>query len=108
MSIRADFIIDQGTDFATVINLEDDNDVPIDLSSYTGIAQIRRHPTSSTFYNFIVTLMSNGTITLGMNDTVTSSIPEGRYQYDCLITDSNDKTTKIVYGVVEIKGRISR
>lgn len=108
MSIRADFVIDQGTDFATIINIEDDNDEPLDLSSYTGIAQVRRHPTSSTFYSFVVTLGSDGTLILGMNDTVTSSIPPGRYVFDCLITDTSDKTTKIIWGTVEIRGAVSR
>lgn len=107
MSIRADFTIEQGTDFATVINLEED-DVPVDLTGYSGAAQLRRHYTSSTKYDFIVTVQSDGTVTLGMNKVFTTTIPSGRYLYDCILTDPMDRSTKIVYGIVEIKGGVTR
>lgn len=108
MSIRSDFTIDQGADFATVINLDDENDVSVDLTGYSAIAQLRRHPTSITKYDFIVTVLPSGTVTLGMNKDYTNTIPAGRYVYDCILTDSLNRSTKILYGIIEIKPGVSR
>jgi hypothetical protein len=54
MAIKANLLIDQGTDYATTIKLADDNDQPINLEGYTGRAQIRKYYTSLTSFDFDV------------------------------------------------------
>lgn len=109
MSIRANLLIDQGADFIATINVEDNNGDPIDLTGYTGLAQIRKHYSSSTHYDFIVTINAlAGHITLSMSNTITGSISAGRYVYDCEVTDASGFVTRILHGQVEVTPEVTK
>ena len=47
MAIKANLIIDQGTDYSTSINLTDDDGNIVNLSGYTANGQIRKTYSSS-------------------------------------------------------------
>lgn len=109
MATKANIIIDQGTTFSTVINLTDDNGDPIDLTGYTGDAEMRKHFTSSNSQSFSVTLGGNsGTISLGLTASQTANLTAGRYVYDVEITSSSNVISRIVEGIVTITPEVTR
>lgn len=108
MAIKANLIIDQGADFTTTINVTDDGGNTINLSTYTGAAQMRKHYTSSTYYSFNVTTHSNGAVILSVNSAVTNTIPFGRYVYDCELTDGSGVKSRLVEGIVTISPQVTR
>ena len=94
-------VIDQGADFTQTFNLEDDASASgLDLTGYTGAAQLRKHPSSTKKYDFVVNFpdRGNGIVRIDMTDTVTSGIKAGRYLYDILLTASGGSRTRIVEG----------
>ena len=109
MAIKANLIIDQGADYRTTINVTDSNDNPVNLLTYTGQSQIRKHYTSTTAYNFDVSANhANGAVILTMSSAVTSTIPAGRYVYDCELTDSvSGKISRIVEGIVTVTPQVT-
>ena len=94
-------VIDQGADFTQTFNLEDDASASaLDLTGYTGAAQLRKHPSSTKKYDFTVAFPDRdiGIVRIDMTDTVTSGIKAGRYLYDILLTASGGSRTRIVEG----------
>jgi len=107
MAVKANITIDQGTDFATSIDVTDDNGDPTDLSGFTGAAQMRKHYTSSNSYSFTVAV-ANGSVTLSMNSATTANITSGRYVYDCELTSSSNVVSRIVEGIVTVTPQVTR
>lgn len=104
MSQKANIVIDQGANSAHIINVLNSNNLPVNLTGYTAQAQMRKSPTTSKFYNFVVDITSStGVITLKLDANTSQSIPSGRYFYDCIVRDSNGLRSKVVEGVVTIK-----
>jgi hypothetical protein len=110
MAIKANLLIDQGADFATTINVTDDDGGAIDLTNYTGEAQMRKHYTSSTYYSFDVSMGgSSGEVTLSLSSNTTDSITPGRYVYDCELTDIiTGIKSRLVEGIVTITPQVTR
>ena len=108
MAIKVNIVIDQGTDFTTDINVTDDAGDPVDLSTYTGAAQMRKHFTSTNSFAFSVTASSVGVVTLSMNNSVTANITAGRYVYDCELTDSSNTVSRLVEGIVTVTPNVTR
>jgi hypothetical protein len=106
MATKANITIDQGTTFNTEIVLTDEENNPLDLSGYTGLAQMRKSYTSSTYKSFVVTL-SEGIVLLPMNSSNSSSLTAGRYVYDVLLTDSLNNVNRIIEGIVTVTPRVS-
>jgi len=106
MATKANITIDQGTTFNTEIVLTDEENNPLDLSGYTGLAQMRKSYTSSTYKSFVVTL-SEGIVLLSMNSSNSSSLTAGRYVYDVLLTDSLNNVNRIIEGIVTVTPRVS-
>lgn len=107
MALKANITIDQGTDFATSIDVTDDNGDPTDLSGFSGAAQMRKHYTSSNSYSFTVAV-ANGSVTLSMNSATTANISAGRYVYDCELTSGSNVVTRIVEGIVTVTPQVTR
>ena len=109
MAIKANLVIDQGSTFVTTLNLTDADDVPLDLTSYSGTSQIRKHYTSSTSTSFTLEIGGNtGIITLSLTANVTSNLAAGRYMYDVEIADSTNNITRVVEGIVTVTPNITR
>lgn len=108
MAIKANIIIDQGTDFTTTINVTDEDGLAINLADYTGAAQLRKWYTSSNSTSFTVTL-SNSTVTLGLTSSQTAGLTAGRYVYDVELTDTTSNTiSRIVEGIVTVTPNVTR
>jgi hypothetical protein len=109
MAIKANLIVDQGSTFVTTLNLTDADDIPLDLTSYTGSSQIRKHYTSSNSTSFTVaTGGTTGVLTLSLTANATANLTAGRYMYDVEIADSSNNITRVVEGIVTVTPNITR
>jgi hypothetical protein len=104
-------VIEKETDFSTKFKLKSDG-APINLTGYTFTAKMRKHYAATTSYEFdveAVAPLSSGIISVGMGNTITGTIPPGRYYYDVLITSSgvSTVTTKVIEGTVLVRGTAS-
>lgn len=110
MAIKANLVIDQGSDYLTTFDVTDDEGNILDLTNYSGTAQMRKHYTSSTYYSFTVSLDTvNGIVSLSMSANTTDDIPAGRYVYDCELLDStNSKRSRLVEGIVTVTPQVTR
>jgi hypothetical protein len=109
MAIKANIVIDQGTTFQTTINVTDENDEIVNLTGYTGAAQLRKHFTSTTSYAFTVSISPTiGTVTLSMSANATANVVGGRYVYDCELTDTNGAVTRLIEGIATVTPQVTR
>jgi len=110
LAIKANILIDQGADFETSINVTDDNGDIIDLTGYTGSAQMRKYYTSSTSYPFIVTISAaEGKVTLSMPASNSAVISSGRFVYDCeIVYTSSNVVSRLVEGIATITPQVTR
>lgn len=108
MASKANLIIDQGTTFSTTITVTDDDGNALDLSGYTGAAQIRKHYTSSNSVSFNVSISAaTGEVTLSLTANATSNIVAGRYVYDCELTNSGT-VSRVLEGIVTVTPQVTR
>ena len=109
MAIKANLQIDHGTDFATTIDVTDTDNEIVNLTGYTGAAQMRKHYTSSAQTVFSVSISSAfGQVTLSMNSATTATITPGRYVYDCELTSSANVVSRLVEGIVTVTPQVTR
>lgn len=108
MATTVNLLIDQGATFSTVINLEDTAGAPIDLSTYTGASQMRKHFTSSNSVSFNVSLSNTGVVTLALTANQTTNLTAGRYVYDVEVTDGSGIISRIVEGIVTVSPNVTR
>jgi hypothetical protein len=108
MASKANLIIDQGTTFTTTITVTDDDGTALDLTDYTGAAQIRKHYTSSNSVNFSVSITAaTGEVTLSLTANATANIVAGRYVYDCELTNSGT-VSRVLEGIVTVTPQVTR
>lgn len=111
MAAVKNLYVDQGSDFNAQITIYDDNNQPWDLTGYTGLAKIRKSYYSSTSVNFTVTFSPNratGIVILDLAFSQTSSLEQGRYLYDVVLTDSFGKKTRVIEGIVTINPGVTK
>lgn len=101
--------IDKGTTFSTSLKLKLDG-ASVNLQNSSFSSKMKKHYSSTTSYPLSVTIVdsSNGIIRVGLASTASSIIPEGRYLYDVLYTNTNTlSTVKVVEGFVIVRGTAS-
>lgn len=108
MAQKVNIVIDQGTTFNTDYTFLNEQDDPIDFTTYTGASQMRKSYSSSTSFPFTVSLGNNGIVAISMNAATTSSITAGRYLYDLEVTDANGVVSRLVEGIVTITPQVTR
>ena len=109
MAIKANIVIDQGTTFATTIDVTDEEGSLINLTGFTGAAQMRKHYTSTAQTAFTVSIGADlGEVTLSMTANVTNNIAPGRYVYDCELTDGSGTVSRLVEGIVTVTPGVTR
>ena len=109
MAIKANLVIDQGTDFSAIIDVVDSSGNVFDLSSYTAAAQMRKNYASSSATTFTCTdNETGGQITLTLSSSITSTLEPGRYLYDVEITSSSNSITRVVEGIVTVTPGMTR
>ena len=109
MATKANLLIDQGSTFSTTVTITDTNGNLLDLTGYTGAAQMRKSYTSTTAHNFSVAVGNNsGTITLSMSANTTANIAGGRYLYDVELIDTSNTVSRVFEGIVTVNPNITR
>jgi len=108
MATKLNLFIDQGTDFITTIEVADEEGTPLNLTTYTGRSQMRKHFTSTTFNSFNVSGNANGIITVSMNAATSANITGGRYVWDLELVSSGNVVSRIVEGIVTINPEVTR
>jgi hypothetical protein len=109
MAIKANIVIDQGTDFSATIDVVDANNSVFDLTNYTAAAQMRKNYASASAITFVCSDNNNqGQITLQLTSNTTSTIDPGRYLYDVEITSTGGEVTRVVEGIATVTPGITR
>lgn len=111
MAAKANIVVDQGADFSTTITVTDDAGAAVDLTGYTGSGQIRKHYTSSTSTDFVVSFDSprtEGKVTLTLARVQTANLEAGRYVYDVEITSAANTRSRLVEGIVTVTPEVTR
>ena len=93
-------VLDQGVDFEATFTIRNENGSALNLTGYSGAAQLRKHPEASKSTPFVVTFPNrvNGQIKVAMASTVTSAIEGGRYVYDLVLVSPNAYKTRPIQG----------
>lgn len=103
----SNIVIEQGANFSNTYFVEDSNNTILNLSGYTGVATLAKHPSSSTKTNFTVSIVaSTGSVSIGLTSGKTSSLKPGRYVYDVLLTNSSGIKTRIVEGTALVSAGV--
>lgn len=109
MAIKANIFIDQGTTHSTQLAVNDTNGNAVDLTGYTGAAQLRKHYTSSNSISFSVSITAYpGAITLNLSANTTANLQSGRYVYDVEVTDSQGQVSRMIEGIATISPNVTR
>lgn len=107
MALKANLVIDQGTTFASSIEILDENNEAVDLTNFSARGQMRKHYTSSNSVSFTTT-MSNGMLVISLTAPQTANIVAGRYVYDVELVDSSNTVVRILEGIVTITPEVTR
>lgn len=111
MAIKANIVIDQGTDFSAIIDVSDAENEVYNLTGFSVAAQMRRNYASSTATTFSASHNGvGGQISLTLDKSVTSDLDPGRYLYDVEITSNggSGSTVRVVEGVATVTPGITR
>lgn len=109
MAIKANLVIDQGTDFSATIDVTDSSGSVYNLTGYSVAAQMRKNYSSSSATTFTCSHNgSGGQITLVLLKSTTNSLTPGRYLYDVEITSAGNTTLRVVEGIVTVTPGMTR
>lgn len=109
MAIKANILIEQGTDFSAIIDVTDNDNNPYDLTSYTVNSQMRKNYASSSATTFVASHNGVfGQINLTLPNSVTVDLEPGRYLYDVEMTSNGGGVTRVVEGVATVTPGITR
>ena len=107
---NVNLVLEQGVDFQATFTINNSNNSPLNLTGYSGISSIRKHPSSSTAYPLTLPFPDrlNGKVTVSMGYTSTGSIEGGRYVYDVILISPNEYRTRAVQGNVLVTPGVSQ
>jgi hypothetical protein len=113
MATYANLFIDQGSDFSTVISLEDPSSDPFELDNVVFSGQIRRTFQSETAFDFVISIVDAnlGEILVSLPKSTTSQMKGGRYVYDIFAQNTepgNEFKIKVLEGIVEVVPQVTR
>jgi hypothetical protein len=108
-----DLFLEQGTTFATQLNLSDDTGAAYNLSGFTIKSQARNsYYSSNVAINFVATVINanTGTVQLSANSAVTSNVSSmQKLVYDVIITEaSTGIVTRILEGQIFVSPSVTR
>lgn len=112
MATVSNLYVDQGTTFSSIVDLQNQDGTPLNLTGYTVAGQMRKSYQSSTAISFVCTIHGDavdGRIKLQLAPATTTGIRAGRYIYDVEITNtiSGDKF-RVLEGIVILNPEITR
>jgi|TARA_R110000744_G_scaffold102183_1_gene196587 hypothetical protein len=109
MAIKANIVIDQGTDFSALIDVETATDAVFNLTGYTVAAQMRKTYASATGIDFGCSHNGVlGQISITLSSVITDALSPGRYLYDIEITSAGGSKSRVVQGTATVTAGITR
>ncbi len=111
MAAKANILMDQGANFFTTIMLADADGIALDLTGYTGAAQMRKeYSSANAAATFTVTITAvDGQVDLTLTAAQTANLIAGDYVYDCELTlTASNTVSRIVEGKVKVTPEVTR
>jgi hypothetical protein len=97
--------IEKGTDFGATFIISAEDGAPINLTSHSATAKIRKYPSSPISFDFDVSLnISESSIKIELPRETTALLPTGRNYFDILLKyEIDDRVTKVVAGTIIVE-----
>jgi hypothetical protein len=100
--------IEKGVYFENTFTINNSDGTPLNLSGYSAVSKIKKHPSSSSSHSFSVSITaSTGKIVISMGNTTTSELSEGRNYYDIVVTSSGGIKSRVIEGMALVTPSIS-
>lgn len=100
--------ISQGADFSEIFQSTESDGSASNLFGYTGSASMKKHFSSSTSYNFSVSITSStGEVSIAMTSGATSQLSPGRYYYDVRLRSPSNNISRLVEGMALVRPGIT-
>lgn len=95
-------ILEKGTDFYATFNIRLSDATDLYLNEFTGVAKVRKYPTSPYSYEFDLEIDPfTSDITIRMSKEDTMNLESGRNYFDILLTETaTNLTSKAVEGSI--------
>lgn len=110
MSIVKNIFVDQNSNWEKTYTLYDQNRSPFDLTNYTARADIKKYHNTANVASFSCEILNPptlGKIVLSLDYADLQEIKPGIYQYDILLTTTDNVKIRAVQGSVDISGNIT-
>ncbi len=111
MATISNLYIDQGSDFIIILDLENDDGTPMDLTGFQAYSQFRKSYGSATAYSFEASIpapVSGGKVKLRLSGANSSLITPGRYLYDVEVISLPATKARVVEGILTINAEITK
>lgn len=113
MAEYVELFIDQGSDFSTTVNLNDDNtNLPQNVSGYVVTSSLRRSllsPNVSANLTCSIYDAANGEILISMNAGQTANLRAGSYLFDVRVYSTlSASTSRLIEGVMFVTPSITK
>ena len=102
--------VDQGSDFSTTIQLNDDLGGDRNLSGYFVRGQLRRSYGSVSNVAFSSNISSSitGEVTIALSSAATANLKYGRYVYDVELYTNTGNVERILEGIVTVYPEVTK
>ena len=102
--------IDQGSDFTSTIQLNNDTGTDRDLSGYFVRGQLRRSYGSTSNVAFTSNISSSltGEVTFSLSSAATANLKHGRYVYDLELYTNTGNVERILEGIVTVYPEVTK
>lgn len=101
-------VIQKGTYFEETFSLSAEDSSGLNLTNQIATAKLRKHPTAGIAYTFSTTVtVSDSTVKISMQPSITANLPSGRCVYDIILTSSNGNISKVVEGNILVQETVS-
>jgi hypothetical protein len=108
---RYDIVLYQGDDFQFNFVLKDSLGAALDLTGWSGLAQIKNKATGSAAETPALTVTvgtTNGTVNVSISSTGTDALQgDTEYKYDVQLTDAGGKKRTYIGGVITVTEDVS-
>jgi hypothetical protein len=110
MATYSDIFIDQGSTYASTIDVLDPNGYAFNLTGYSARGQIRKTYSSTNAINFATNINDpeTGKVNISLTAIQTRVMKAGRYVYDVEVYNNGGHVIRISEGQVEISPASTR
>lgn len=110
MTTRANLYVDQGVDFAVVLDLFDTAGANFDITEQVFKCEVKKVYSSTVSFEAVVTVNTNdanlNNLDLSVPAASTALVKPGKYQYDIVMSDGSQKY-KLLEGLMFILPTVS-